>query len=286
MKYSPETNLFTSHSESSFLPQIIWVVTDNCPNNCSFCFQPKYGNDFPKSQLREVVSKLKALGVQKVDISGGEPLNYEGLEFFCYLLAEQEIYFTITSMGSSSSSKEWLFENWKLFSRILVSLNGGISVHDKLAGKKGAFERALELLSGLKGAGCSRLRVNSVVTKFFLEKAAQDEILEQVCDLSPREWCLIEPNPDNTGDDFGEVSITSTQFFEVYDSISQRMEERGVTLLTRTIDDYASYWVLNPDGGLFKHAARGKTPLWRGNAVENSLGELKEIISGGEGCGV
>ena len=83
MKYNPATNSFIGYpDDSSELLQVMWHITSQCNLNCMFCFNDKTVRNvdlYNRFSFNSIASILKSIGVQKVDISGGEPLVFIGL---------------------------------------------------------------------------------------------------------------------------------------------------------------------------------------------------------------
>ena len=68
--------------------------------------------------VRELLFK-NSQEVQKIDISGGEPLLYKLLPFLVCKCREYGFYVTITTRGIGiPENYDWLVNNWKLFSRM------------------------------------------------------------------------------------------------------------------------------------------------------------------------
>ena len=101
--YNPVTNSFEGTTQNTVsLGQVMWHITNKCSLNCSMCFTRKMRCDDKEVSRHDVpmyVSLLKKLGVQKIDLSGGEPLLYKHLPFLVRECAAQSISATITTSG-------------------------------------------------------------------------------------------------------------------------------------------------------------------------------------------
>ena len=93
--YNPVTNSFEGTTQNTVsLGQVMWHITNKCSLNCSMCFTRKMRCDDKEVSRHDVpmyVSLLKKLGVQKIDLSGGEPLLYKHLPFLVRECAAQSI---------------------------------------------------------------------------------------------------------------------------------------------------------------------------------------------------
>lgn len=73
------------------VPHLMWHITYQCAFQCKFCFAKKRKEKVDRAELGKYVEKLKELSVQKVDISGGEPLQYPFLKELCDKLYQNKI---------------------------------------------------------------------------------------------------------------------------------------------------------------------------------------------------
>src|SRR6185369_9224239 len=254
--YDPITNTFVLDiGTDSILPQLVWVITDRCPNDCPFCFQPKTGIDFNVNNLPEAIHMFNKLGVQKIDISGGEPLSFSDISLICETLKSSGIHITLTTNGvGPEDKKQWLSENGKLFSRVMFSINGfDEASHDTLCTVPGTFAQTLNAIESLSSANYSKVRINTVITKILLPIKNQEKLLTVIKKLEPEEWCLIQPHPENKKSTFEFHDITSSEFAEVSYKLKARMQTMNTKVLIRTIDNYRGYWVLYPNGIIRKH---------------------------------
>jgi MoaA/NifB/PqqE/SkfB family radical SAM enzyme len=197
---------------------------------------------------------MRALGVQKVDLAGGEPLVASALPAISDAIAGAGVAQTITTSGAGSNhSRRWLVDECARFARVIVSIDGPRRIHDELRGRTGTFDTALSVAGELRDAG-GHLRVNTVTTS-ALSPAYVSELAEVVIELGPLEWCLIQPHPANAKPRFNELALADKQFDEVVAALAEAIDGRMApeALLTRRVADYATYWVLYPDGRLRQH---------------------------------
>ncbi|MDR2736825.1 MAG: radical SAM protein, partial [Gracilibacteraceae bacterium] len=200
IKYNPETNSFSSGVASSGdLPQIMWHITSQCNMNCRFCFDDKSAGKeelYSHFDFGTIVKKLLALGVQKVDISGGEPLLFDRLQELVAACVNKGLFVTITTNGSGDNNRsEWVFDNWRIFSRVIVSIDGLEQEHTYLRNNTSAFRNAIKFCEMLKYVECSCFRINTVVTKKVISDAYYKDFCAEIISLNPVEWCLIQPHP-------------------------------------------------------------------------------------------
>lgn len=252
--YDPITNSFVlDKGTDSILPQLVWVITDNCPNDCPFCFQPKTGMDFRVYSLAETMLLFKKLGVQKIDISGGEPLGYPSFQLICNTLRSKNIHFTLTTNGIGKEvDKKWLVTNCDMFSRVMLSINGfNESSHDTLCTVPGTYKDTIQIIQSLKQVGYNRIRINTVLTKTLVPQHNLEDYINIIESVQPLELCLIQAHPENKKSTFDLHNISSIEFESLSSEIRTRL--KGTKVLIRTIENYRGYWVLYPNGIIRKH---------------------------------
>lgn len=156
-------------------------VTDRCNFRCPYCmpkeiFTSDYNYLGQKELLRfEEITRLARLfiahGVQKIRLTGGEPLLRKGIEELVAMLAplqtldQRALDLTLTTNGSLLKKKAQTLKNAGL-KRITVSLDG---IHDAIFRKMNdvdfAVKDVLESIDEALHAGFESVKVNMVVKK-------------------------------------------------------------------------------------------------------------------------
>ncbi|QCN97055.1 radical SAM protein (plasmid) [Azospirillum argentinense] len=232
----------------------MWHITDRCPLNCFFCFAPKSALTTPSADIISIANKLQKLGVQKVDISGGEPLATKVFPETVEALATQKIHITVTTSGvSGDANRDWLLKNIDKFSRIIISIDGpSPAEHDDLRAFNGAWERANQLINRITTADKARaVRINTVVTRPFVFNNWLDRMTEMVEGLRVREWCIIQPHPANKKDHFDRYNVEDEHFDDV--AMKVRAASMDCNVIVRRRDAYSTYWSIQPNGSLRQH---------------------------------
>lgn len=260
IKYDSKSNEFyiSNSDEVSTLPQIIWHITDRCFLSCPYCFATKTGRETPLDKLDDFMDAFKELGVQKVDIAGGDPLTYSNLSIICEELSKLGIQMTLTTSGVGKSEvKEWLINHAEMFSWILVSIDAPTpDQHDLLRGKVGTFDQLNDLIENLKKKQYKNIRINTVITKIFHEQESIDQFVDLIQEIQPQEWCLIQPHPANKKEKYDEYATNDIEFGDIVNNIKQKMAEKYSVTLNITLrynHNYSKYWVLYPNGKLKQH---------------------------------
>src|SRR5690242_3470027 len=110
----------------------MWHITDACPLACPFCFATKTRDFVAREDVDAYMPVFHALGVQKVDIAGGEPLVSPAVSAVSDALARNAIYQTITTSGAGSeAARNWVVNVSSRFTRVIVSLDGPETLHDQ-----------------------------------------------------------------------------------------------------------------------------------------------------------
>ncbi len=124
-----------------------WDVNNECNLNCKHC-RVSEKNDHKKLSLNEakkLISELWYNGVTMLNLSGGEPfLRKDIFEILDYTEKFEDIVITTngTLLDDEKCRKLATYKNIKLS----ISLDGLEETHDKFRGKKGAFNKVIELL--------------------------------------------------------------------------------------------------------------------------------------------
>lgn len=256
VKYNPTKNIFIPANSDTLLPQIMWHITDKCFLNCKLCFVKKritMAIEMDNNIILSNLHYLKDLQVQKIDISGGEPLLFNNLEFLVRQAITEGFFLTITTRGFGRKDNiEWLSKNWNMFSRVILSLDSYDHItNDKYVGYNGAFEKFKLFLEKLKINLCNNIRINTVVNRMLL----QDDCLAKLCDLikkiSPLEWCIIQPHPLNKSDSYDEYAVSEKEYNLFINKIkSNLIEQKNIDILFRPNSIYSTYWCLYPDNSI------------------------------------
>lgn len=239
----------------------MWHITYLCNHKCKFCFAPKninYSLNEPK--IEDYIIRFKSMGVKKIDISGGEPLHYMGLDYMCKQLKNNNIYMTITTRGDSLDNNKWLINSTDLFSRIIVSLDvPNTNLFEQLSGPAILFNKTLTLIKELIDNNYKFVRINTVITSFLVDDNNLMEMVNLVNSIGFCEWCLIEPHPANKKKSFNEVFVSKRQFEIIVEKIKGYMSNNNkCKIIIRYSANYSGYWVLYPNGIIAKHTINEK----------------------------
>lgn len=156
-------------------------VTDRCNFRCSYCMPKEiFNNDYPYlphnallsfEEITKAAHSFIELGVEKIRLTGGEPLLRKNLEILIAQLAQlktptgKELDITLTTNGSLLARKAKILKDAGL-KRVTVSLDG---LNDAVFKKMNDVDFPVsDVLDGIKAAqaiGLGPIKVNMVVKR-------------------------------------------------------------------------------------------------------------------------
>ena len=255
--YHADSNSFTGDSHNEFeLGQVMWHVTNQCNLDCAICFTKKMRKNvnlfLKKDDIPNYIYILKQLGVQKIDISGGEPLLYPYLRDLVNACAQNNIFITVTTSGVGlTENVEWLVHQQHLFSRIILSIDGNEALHNRLRGSEKAFSTCIGVIEKLKKNNCKTIRINTVVTVPLLDELERNALCNCIKRISPREWCLIQPYSINKTNKCDSLAIPDAVFESFVNKCDADFLQSNIVIEKRANSDYKSYWAIYCDGFLY-----------------------------------
>ena len=150
-----------------------------CNNNCLFCYfmdRNKGSCNLNTTKAKKLFAFIKRLGVDTLEITGGEAtLREDILDLIRY--AKKKLKFrkiSIITNGTRFSDERFAAEAVEAgIDDVLVSIHGHDALlHDRLAGRNGAFQEALKAVKNIKQLGIS-CRSNTVISKMNYKKSSE-----------------------------------------------------------------------------------------------------------------
>jgi SynChlorMet cassette radical SAM/SPASM protein ScmF len=157
------------------LSSLYLYLADQCNLSCRHCwispgFSQGQKDGLPLDYLKKAILEAKALGLQSVKLTGGEPLLYRDIHALLEFLAAEEINILIETNGTLLNNN--ILEKMKSceMEQISVSLDANTpEVHDDLRGVKGSFDRTMAGLRLLSGYGFSFQIIMTIHRKNCME---------------------------------------------------------------------------------------------------------------------
>jgi cyclic pyranopterin phosphate synthase len=156
-------------------------VTDRCNLRCIYCMPPKGVPQMPHSEIlsyeeiRAVVQAAAELGINKVRLTGGEPLVRADFPQLVKILSQvqgiEELSLTTNGTGFSKYAPELRQAG---LSRVNISLDTLKTDKFEYITRLGKLKDALEGLAAAKEAGLEPVKINTVVMRGIND----DEILD------------------------------------------------------------------------------------------------------------
>lgn len=150
------------------LQNVTLEITTKCNFNCRHCCNDsgvKQDNNLTKIEIFNIIDQMKLMGVERLGITGGEPLC--DINLFDYLeYAKGKIpVITIATNGYLLNQEVVNKLNQSGVNKIAISLDGTKEYHDWFRGKDGAYERVIKAIKLCVEAGME-VRIKSILTKY------------------------------------------------------------------------------------------------------------------------
>lgn len=162
---------------------VIWDVTYACPLRCVHCYSEsgrRPARRLSHGDMLRVADAIVSLGPRTVEIAGGEPLLVKGIYEVAERISRAGIDVNLYTSG-------WTFtrrtaeECARAFRRIIVSVDGAdAAVHDRVRGRAGSFERAMNTLALLDGVAATRAARGEPPLDFGIDCSVMRANLHQV----------------------------------------------------------------------------------------------------------
>lgn len=229
------------HFSEDKKPVVVWNVSQRCNLHCGHCYADSQDHDYEGELNTEeglrLIGQLADFGVPTVLFSGGEPLMRADL-------------FELASAASSAGMRTVLSTNGTLiddamaariveagFSYVGISFDGIAELHDKMRGKKGAFDDAL---SGIRAAQRAGLRTGVRFTLHALNRPQLREVFELAEKEKVNRLCVYHLAYAGRGEKLQRFDLepyeTAEAVQEIFD-IVEEMQERGTDLEVLTVDN-------------------------------------------------
>ena len=166
------------------IPSRVYLdVTNACQLRCRHCCTSSgapRADELELDEILSVVDQVRAMGVERLVISGGEPLRRPGLATILEHARSLGLQVTLLTNGLLID-EDWTQRLVALQVRVKISLDGATAAtHDFLRGK-GAFERTCAVLRGLSAAGAPDLTVHYTVhRKNLAELSSLPDLLSRL----------------------------------------------------------------------------------------------------------
>ncbi|MFN8159576.1 MAG: radical SAM protein [Solirubrobacterales bacterium] len=255
------------HYSADKKPVVVWNVTQRCNLHCGHCYSSSHNRAYPGELSTEeglkLVRDLSDFGVPTVLFSGGEPLIRPDLLELAAAAREAGMRTVLST--NATLLDEAMAERVAAagVSYVGVSVDGIGALHDRMRGKRGAFEDALRGIAAAREAG---LRTGVRFTMHGLNRPELGAIFDLAERESVNRLCVYHLAYAGRGERLSRHDLTPAQTREAVEEIFDRAEDlhsRGSGIEVLTVD--------NPvDNVLLLMRLRGKRPQ-RAAEVERML---------------
>ncbi len=231
------------HFSADKKPVVVWNLTRRCNLFCMHCYSDSHDRAYPgeltTKEGRALLDDLAEFGVPTVLFSGGEPLTRPDLFELAAYARDRGLRCVLSTNGTLITPEAARKIQRCGFSYVGVSLDGIGPVHDKVRGKKGAYEAAL---AGLRRCRDSGSRVG---LRFTVHKRNVDQ-LAAIFDLLEREdiprCCVYHLAYAGRGGRIRAYDLSPTETRRAVDHIFERAQgfhRRGLDKEVLTVDNHA-----------------------------------------------
>lgn len=222
-----------------------------CDQNCVYCFA--VFDDVPGQlkleEMLNVLTALRAQGVQKINFAGGEPTLYEPLE---QLLHHARALGFVTCIVTNGRRLEPLLEHHaNAIDWVTLSVDSGEEATQAALGRTalGGYVKRLTGLATLCHEARVRLKLNTVLTRLNCD----EDMTQLVIQIRPERWKVFQVLPI-AGQNDGKVDdllITGQQFSDFVHYHQQSLPSDIVLVPENNEAMSGSYAMIDPLGRFF-----------------------------------
>lgn len=168
-------------------------VTDRCNLRCIYCMPPEGVPQMPHSEIlsyeeiRTVVQAAAELGINRIRLTGGEPLVRAELPNLIRMLSQIEGIEELSLTTNGTFLKKYALEFKQAgLSRVNVSLDTLKADKFRYITRLGALEDVLEGIKAAKGAGFEPVKINTVVMR-----GINDDEIRDFARMTYKEGCHV-----------------------------------------------------------------------------------------------
>lgn len=214
------------------LYSVTLAVTNRCGYRCWHCYNAGRSQaDLSLEAIDRLAAELQDLGTVMVTLTGGEPLLRDDLEEIVARFDDRSsLILGTTGAGLTTERARRLRANG-LFA-LAVSLDSiDAKEHDRLRGRKGAFQTALRALRIAAGEGLYPYIV-AVATREFLEPDHFAAFMRLVGESGALEVHLLEPSATGKLAGRTDVLLTEAERRRILDYQKQVAEDERLPILS------------------------------------------------------
>ena len=214
------------------LYSVTLAVTNRCPFRCWHCYNAgRSQQDLPLAKLTELAADLRELGAVMVTLTGGEPLLRADLEQIAGLFDERSCLVLGTTGAGLDAARARRLRQAGVFA-VGISLDSADpAAHDRLRGRQGAYQIALDALQVAREAGLYPYVV-SVATREFLAPDHFQRFLLLAKEAGALEVHLLEPSATGKLAGRDDVRLTDEERPQLFAYQEQVANDESLPILS------------------------------------------------------
>lgn len=229
------------HFSQDKKPVVVWNVTQRCNLHCAHCYADSHDKDYPDELSTEeglrLIGQLAEFGVPTVLFSGGEPLSRPDLLDLATAARDAGLRTVLSTNGTLIDDEKAAAIADAGFSYVGISFDGIGALHDKMRGKKGAYDDALRGIRAAKAAG---LRTGVRFTLHALNRPQLSDIFNLAEQENVDRLCVYHLAYAGRGDKLKRFDLEPAETKEAVEEIFDLVEDlqaRGSELEVLTVDN-------------------------------------------------
>ncbi|MER6178206.1 radical SAM protein [Streptosporangium sp. NPDC001681] len=165
---------------------IIWDVTYACPLRCIHCYSEsgrRPARQLSHGDMLRLADAIIAMRPDSVEFAGGEPLVVKGIYEIAEHIGRAGVTVNLYT-GGWTLTPETAEEAARAFQRITVSIDGtDAEVHDRVRGRVGSFDRAMNALAMLDDIAARRAAEGGTPLIFGIDCSVVRSNFHQLADF-------------------------------------------------------------------------------------------------------
>ena len=192
-------------------PKVInWFYSGKCNLGCKFCYGKFNEDTLSLEEKKTIIDKISDAGVEKLTITGGEPLLGENLLEIIEYASEKNLFVSLHTNGILLDEK-LIKALSKKVGRISLALDGaGNDVNLSMRGYENYFDLVNDLLKLIKKYNVP-VSVKTVASKKNIESIP--DLIPILAKYNPDIWLISEFRPERRGKEHqNEFLIINSEF--------------------------------------------------------------------------
>lgn len=229
------------HFTADKKPVVVWNTTRRCNLHCLHCYSSSQNRDYPDElsfqEGERMLSELAGFGVPTVLLSGGEPLTRPDIFELAMHARDLGMRTVLSTNGTliDAGTAERIAAAG--FSYVGVSLDAIGAEHDKLRGKRHAFEEAI---AGIRAAQDAGLRTGIRFTIHGLNRDYLGPMFDLAQEIGVQRLCVYHLAYAGRGGKIRRYDLSPAQTRDAVEEVFDRVEalgETGSPLEVLTVDN-------------------------------------------------